>query len=70
MKPFATKTRVSLTLRGQKVLADAQANLDRERVELIVELWDTRGRSLDWTLSRAELALVARAAADQASGSS
>ena len=62
MKPFAPKTRVTVNLREQQVIAVAQAFRDGERVEVIVELWDTQGGPLDWTLSRMELAVIARAA--------
>lgn len=62
MKPFAPKIRVSANLRNQRVIAVAQANRDGERIEVIVELWDAQGRPLDWTLTRMELAVIARAA--------
>ena len=54
--------RVVVTLRNQMVTADASALIDGLLVKLKVRLQDAQGRPLDWTLSREELVVVARAA--------
>jgi hypothetical protein len=46
------------------VTVDAEALLEEGRVIMMVEVHDAEGRRLDWTLTRAELVVVARAEGD------